>query len=179
MAPAVNGIYAKSNHKQLRTICMEQCINTYEYQKILCNENEAQFRSINPDNPIFLEKVWSLLPARQFMKKCGWFFVENRMFFNDDDALIDIIEILLEYRSVQPKKSEWVEETKIVTKSDEKLRDEQLRRKAAAEREKELAEFRKEKEYKEDLAKKIHADIEADNKRRRELHKNRWSSGCR
>ncbi|KAF8788746.1 hypothetical protein HNY73_006752 [Argiope bruennichi] len=49
------------------------------HRKILCNENEAQFRSINPDNPIFLEKVWSLLPARQFMKKCGWFFdvVEN------------------------------------------------------------------------------------------------------
>ncbi|GBN14793.1 hypothetical protein AVEN_251242-1 [Araneus ventricosus] len=79
----------------------------------------------------------------------------NRIFFNSDEALVDIIEILLQYRNVQPQEFEWVADTKIVTKSDEKQRDEELRKKAALEREKELAEFQKDKKYREDLAKKV------------------------
>ncbi|GBN14799.1 hypothetical protein AVEN_251246-1 [Araneus ventricosus] len=73
--------------------------------------------------------------------------------------------------NVQPQEFEWVAGTKIVTKSDEKQRDEELRKKAALEREKELAEFQKDKKYREDLAKKVRADVEADNKRRKELRR--------
>ncbi|GBN34247.1 hypothetical protein AVEN_237812-1 [Araneus ventricosus] len=68
------------------------------HRNILYNEKDVHFRAINPDNPNFNEKVWSVVPARMFMKKCGWVPAHNRIFFNSDEALVDIIEILLQYR---------------------------------------------------------------------------------
>ncbi|CAL1300257.1 unnamed protein product [Larinioides sclopetarius] len=149
------------------------------HRNILYNENDVHFRSINPENPNFNEKVWSLLPSRQFMKKCGWIPAHNRIFFNNDEALVDILEILLEYRNVQPQGYEWVAETKIVTKNEEKQRDEELRKKAALEREKEMADFLKDKKYKEELAKQARAEVEADNRRRRQLQKKDFSSAVK
>ncbi|GIY62118.1 uncharacterized protein CDAR_487421 [Caerostris darwini] len=113
--------------------------------------------------------VWSVLPARQFMKKSGWISVDNQLFFNCDERLVDIIEVLLEHRNVQPEECEWVESSKVVVKNEDRLREEELRKKAAVQREKELAEFQKDKEYREDMARKAKQEIQSDRKRRNQL----------
>ncbi|GIY84086.1 PUB domain-containing protein [Caerostris extrusa] len=169
----------ESLHKYLSTLAAEHdskvsrtAIETLLtiHRNILLHEENVKYRTINRDNPKFIEVVWSVLPARQFMKKSGWISVDNQIFFNSDERLVDIIEVILEHRNVQPEEREWVESSKVVVKNEDKVREEGLRKKAAIQREKELAEFMKDKEYREDMARKAKQEIQSDRKRRDQLY---------
>ncbi|GFR17912.1 PUB domain-containing protein [Trichonephila clavata] len=140
------------------------------HRNILYNEHDNRYRIMKNENKSFDEKIWSILPARQFMKKSGWTSAQNRWVFTCDEKLVEIIEILLEFRSlVLPDEHEWVKDNKIEGKSEEQLREEQLRKKAAIEREKEIAAFQRDKKEREDLAKKVKAEIKADRSRREQF----------
>ncbi|GFY40153.1 PUB domain-containing protein [Trichonephila inaurata madagascariensis] len=140
------------------------------HRNILYNDHDNRYRIMKYENKSFQEKIWSILPARQFMKKSGWISAQDRLVFTCDERLVEIIEILLEFRSfVLPHEHEWVKDNKFEGKSEEQLREEQLRRKAVIEREKEIAEFQRDKKEREDIAKKVKAEIKADRSKREQF----------
>ncbi|GFT64310.1 PUB domain-containing protein [Nephila pilipes] len=137
------------------------------YRNILYNENDCHYRVIKCENESFNKNVWSLLPARQFMKKSGWINVQNRWVFTCDERLVEIIEILLKFRFIQPEE-EWVTPA-VEGKSKELLREEELRKQAGIERAKEIAAFQKDKKEREEIARGVKAEIKADTSRREQL----------
>ncbi|KFM62461.1 hypothetical protein X975_04174, partial [Stegodyphus mimosarum] len=166
LSDSLNSLVANNDSKTARE-AIETLLKIH--RNILYNEYETSYRRIKQGNPAFLKKVWSLKPGRRFMILCGWIEVEDLVVFNSDEKLIDIIETLVEHRSLVPSYSEWEESTKYEGKSEDQLREERLREKAAKERQKELEEFMKDKKYKENLAQSIKAKIAEDNMRRKQV----------
>ncbi|PRD28145.1 UNVERIFIED_CONTAM: hypothetical protein NCL1_33310 [Trichonephila clavipes] len=68
------------------------------HRNILYNEHDNRYRIMKYENKSFQEKIWSILRARQFMKKSGWINAQDRLVFTCDERLVEIIEILLEFR---------------------------------------------------------------------------------
>ncbi|KAG8188290.1 hypothetical protein JTE90_012123 [Oedothorax gibbosus] len=143
------------------------------HRNILNDEENTHYRKLRINNFNIAKKIWSLYPARQFMLLSGWIEMKNLqdplIIFNSDERLLDVIEVLVDNRLIAPLEHEWVENTKLEGKSESQLREGELRRKAIAEKEKELAEFQKDKEYRENLAESIKRQIESDKLRRKQV----------
>ncbi|XP_015903360.1 uncharacterized protein [Parasteatoda tepidariorum] len=139
------------------------------HRNIFHNEDNSQYRLLKPANPSFSRKIWSLYTCRQFMLLSGWIEVHGRIVFNSDENLLEVIELLLQFRDVAPLVSEWDTTTKYEGKSEAQLREEDLKRKAVLEREKEIAEYEKDKKYRDELAKNIKAQIKSDRRKPKQV----------
>ncbi|XP_054713219.1 uncharacterized protein LOC129222712 [Uloborus diversus] len=139
------------------------------HRNIFQHEDDIQYRKLKTSNMKFNKRVWSIPLAREFMLTCGWLNIHNVLVYNnDDECLLPIISIILDHRHIRPKEEEWVEATKVEDLDCEKRKEEALRMKAAAERQKNLDEFKKDKAYREALAAEVKAKIKADQESRKQ-----------
>jgi hypothetical protein len=141
-------------------------------RKIVEKPGEVQFRSLN----LMSRRMFQMMKyenAIKFMELSGWRKGKDRWQLRDTNNLDDAITALIQFRSLAPDPSEWVEETKIESNyaMEQAKKEETARAEAAAERYKELENFYKEKKEKERIAELVKQEHQSDMIRRQALNR--------
>lgn len=146
------------------------------HRNIKQNAENPKYRRIKTKNEAFFNKIWRYKPAANFLQHSGWTPVSddwNEIVYDDDSSLDLTLQVLLKNRIITPSVDEWNENTKLEGKSQEQLREEELKRKAIEERDKELAEFFKDQKERAAIAAYVKAEHKADRDRLRCLRNKR------
>jgi hypothetical protein len=165
------------SRNELRT-CLETMITIF---RNIDSNNDLKFRKIRIKNKSFHQKVWKYSSAKNFLFTSGW--VQD--IETEDNQIHEIIrldsknncvktslKLLIDKRDIKPNSNEWTLDNKLLINNSNKLKEEELRRKANIERINELENFERQKREKELLALNIKKEIESDNKHRKLLTNN-------
>ncbi|XP_042219768.1 plant UBX domain-containing protein 2-like isoform X2 [Homarus americanus] len=143
-----------------RRACLEVLIRIF--RNVVNHPDESKYRILKITNKTFNNDVWRHEPGRLVMVAAGWMIKEETVQLPSHVDLTVELQILLDNREVKPDEKEWVEETKVVVPNAAKLRDEELREKALAEKKKEMAALKKEMAERKAIAERIRAEHRRD-----------------
>ncbi|XP_064080344.1 uncharacterized protein LOC135197218 [Macrobrachium nipponense] len=148
-----------------RRACLELLIRIFG--NVVKSPDEPKYRLLKITNKTFKESVWEHECGRAVMQAAGWEVVGETVQLPPYIDLQMPLEVLLANRNVKPDERDWVEETKVVVKNPAQVRDEELRKKALMQKEKELAALMKEKAERKAIAERIRAEHRSDQENKR------------
>jgi hypothetical protein len=165
------------SRNDLRT-CLETLITIF---RNIDSNNDLKFRKIRIKNKSFHQKVWKYSSAKNFLLTSGWVqdteTEDNQIheiirFDESNNCLKTSLKLLIDKRDIKPDSNQWTLNNKLLINNSNKLREEELKRKANIERSNELEDFERQKREKELLALNIKKEIESDNRHRKLLTNN-------
>ncbi|KAK7068582.1 hypothetical protein SK128_014618 [Halocaridina rubra] len=148
-----------------RRACLELLIRIFG--NVVKNPDEPKYRRLKISNRTFREEVWCHECGRAVMQAAGWEVIGETVQL---PAYIDLtmpLDILLSNRIVKPDESEWNSATKVIVPNAGKVREEELRKKALIEKEKEMAALKKEMAERKAIAERIRREHRNDMEERR------------
>lgn len=148
-----------------RRACIELLIRIFG--NVVKTPDEPKYRLLKITNKIFKESVWQHECGRAVMQAAGWEVVGETVQLPPYINLQTPLEMLLDNRNVKPDEREWVEETKVVVKNPAQVRDEELKKKALMQKEKEMAALKKQMAERKAIAERIKAEHRSDQENKR------------
>ncbi|XP_068237291.1 uncharacterized protein [Palaemon carinicauda] len=125
------------------------------------------FGLLKTTNKTFRESLWQHECGRAVMQAAGWDIVGETVQLPPHINLQLPLEVLLANRNVKPDEREWVEETKVMTRNPAVVREEELKKKALIQKEKEMAALKKEMAERKAIAERIRAEHRSDQESKR------------
>ncbi|KAK3863077.1 hypothetical protein Pcinc_031107 [Petrolisthes cinctipes] len=148
-----------------RRTCIELMIKLLG--NVVRHPDDPKYRSLKVTNKTFVDAVWRHDAGQAVMEASGWQVVGDSVQLPPSFDPTPCLNVLLSNRDVKPAASEWVEETKYLALKSPNTREEELREKALKEKEKEIAEMKKEMARKSEIARQVRAEHRLDMESRR------------
>lgn len=145
--------------------CIELLIRIF--RNVVSHPDDSKYRTLKITNKTFNGDVWQHEAGRMVMKAAGWVTIGDTVQLPSHVNLTLELQVILANREVKPDEREWRNETKIIVPNAAKQREEELRRKALAEKEKEMAILRKEMAERKEIAERIRAEHRRDQETKR------------
>ncbi|XP_069187878.1 uncharacterized protein [Procambarus clarkii] len=147
--------------------CIELLIRIF--RNVVTHPDEPKYRTLKIINKTFNCDVWRHEAGRLVMVAAGWEIRGETVQLPPQVHPTLELDILLENREVKPDEREWISETKVIIPNAAKQLEEELRRKALAKKEKEMAALQKEMAERKAIAERIRIEHHRDQETKRRV----------
>lgn len=146
-----------------------QCVETLIriFRNVEQNPEEEKYRRLKTTNKTFNGDVWRHDAAQELLLLTGWELGDEAVHLPQGIRLTDTLQLLLDNREIKPDQVEWVEENKVIVPNADKAHEEELRKKALAQKEKEMAALKKDMADRKAIKDRILAEHRNDQKTKR------------